>query len=174
MIETENKKRKFPEVYSDYYAIVFSTAYSKIGNRDDAADITQEVFTRLCKKFEEVDDPRKWLFFAVKNVIKEHRRKSGDAEADIDNMDDVGMTFVNGFRDARIIIQEAIENMENFGTENGRLLFELIAVCGFTYQEAASELGVSRRQAEYGYGIITARIINYLNKRGIKSVQDLL
>ena len=91
-----------------------------------------------------------------------------------DVLDDAAMTFVNGFRDVRIIIKDAIESMENFGGERDRALFDLVAVNGFTYEEAGAQLGMSVRQARYRYGLAVERILDFLAKKGIKNLEDLL
>lgn len=36
------------------------------------------------------------------------------------------------------------------------------------------QLGMSKRQVRYRYGLIVERILAYLQKQGIKSLEDLL
>lgn len=115
----ESKRDRLTEVYSDYYTAIFSAVYTKVGNREDTRDICQEIFTRLYERLEEVENVRRWLFSALKLVVLEHfraKRKNDGLNID-DIFNDVGLTFVNGFRDTRIIINDAIENAENFRDE---------------------------------------------------------
>lgn len=170
-----NKHNKFIDAYSNYFPIVLSSIYSKVGNKEDASDIAQEVFLRLFQKFDNVENVRRWLFTALKLVIKEFYRKKNMNEVDIDNFfNDISLTFVNGFRDTRIIISEAIESMDHFKDEKERILFDLIAVNNFSYSQAAVQLGMTRRQVVYKYNQIANSIIDYLRSRGIKDVEDLL
>ncbi len=172
----ESKRNRLTEIYADYYSIIFSAVLTKVGNRDDTQDICQEVFIRLYKKLDEVENVRRWLFNALKLVVLEYfREKRKNTNLDINDVfNDVSLTFVNGFRDARIIIGEAIENMENFKDDIERALFDHIAVSNFTYGHTAKILGLTRRQVEYRYGLIVDRILKYLEKRGIKNIEDLL
>lgn len=172
----QSKRNRLTEIYSDYYPIVYSTIHTKVGNRDDAQDICQEVFIRLFERLDDVDNVRRWLFSALKLVVLEHfRKKKNKDELNVDDVfQDVSLTFVNGFRDARIIINEAIENIDNFSDNKERIIFDLIAVNNFTYQMAAEQLGMTRRQIEYRYGQIVDRIIKYLHSKGIKNIEDLL
>ena len=86
----------------------------------------------------------------------------------------MGLNFVNGFRDARIIINEAIEDLNNFDNEDEAALFDLIAIRNFTYIEAGKQLGLSKRQAQYRYGRIVEKLLFALKKKGINSLEDLL
>ncbi|MDY6934431.1 MAG: sigma factor [Spirochaetota bacterium] len=66
-----NKRNKLTEIYSEYYPVVFSAIYTKVGNREDANDICQEIFIRLYESLENVDNIRRWLFSAPKLVVLE-------------------------------------------------------------------------------------------------------
>ncbi len=170
-----SKRDAFTETYAKYYSLIFSTVLTKIDDVDDARDICQDIFTRFFEKFESVENHRKWLYGTMKNVIMEFIRAKQGGSVDIDDVfNDVGLTFVNGFRDARIVISEAIEDMENFSDEEDKIIFDLVAVYNFSYSQAAKKLGFTKRKVEYRYRLIADRIIDYLNKKGIKNIEDLL
>ena len=78
--------------------------------------------------------------------------------------DDINLAFENGARDMRIIINEAIEHGDNYRDEKDRILFDLIAINGYTYEEAAKQLGLTKRQAFYRYQQVSRRIVDYLNR----------
>lgn len=171
----DKKSREFTEVYSDYYPIVYCTVYSKIRNPDDTHDICQEVFIRFYEKFNEVQTPRKWLLGTLRYVILEHLRKKGGTDTDIESVyNDVSLTFVNGFRDSRIIIEEALEDMDIFGNEKNKLLFDMIALYNFTYRETARQLGITERQVRYQYSIVMRRLIEHFKTKGIADLEDIL
>jgi RNA polymerase sigma factor (sigma-70 family) len=176
MTLAENRKRKeFSEVFSENYEIVFCAVYSRIGNEFDANDICQEVFIRLYQKFDRVTNVRKWLFNALKFVVKEYYKKKYRQDVNIDEVfNDIGMTFINGFRDTRIIIQDVIENMDIFKSDTERAIFELIAINRFSYRYVAEQYGLTRRQVEYKYTQLVENIIKYLKTKGINNLEDLL
>lgn len=69
---------------------------------------------------------------------------------DIDDVfNDVSLTFVNGFRDVRIIIAEAMESDANFMDDMEWALFDMIAVSNMSYPEARKQLGLAVRHVEY-------------------------
>lgn len=165
----------FTAVYSDYYALVYSVIFSKLNNADEAEDICQEVFMRLYERFAEVREPRKWLYGAMRLVMLEHFRKKRGADVNIDDLlDDVSMGYVNGFREARIIIRQALNDMNNYENAEDRIAFELIAVHNFTYREAAEQMGITEHKIRYKYNRVSERLLAYLRARGVKGLEDLL
>ncbi|HOS40831.1 MAG TPA: sigma factor, partial [Spirochaetota bacterium] len=117
------KNREFAEAYNDLYPVVFGAVYSKVGNPEDAQDICQELFVKLYEKLETIENRRKWLYGALRLEVMAYYRKKKPDGVDIDEVfADVGLTFVNGFRDARIVISGAIEHDENFEDERERAL----------------------------------------------------
>ena len=105
-------------------------------------------------------------------VYKFFKEKYSDEE-NIDNiMEDVALTFVNGFRDTRIIISEVLENV--LSDEEERNLFELIAFHNYSYSETAALLGLTKRKVDYKYNKIAAKISAALKEKGISQIEDLL
>jgi RNA polymerase sigma-70 factor, ECF subfamily len=168
------KKDKFTEDHKRYYPLIFSAVYTKVENIDDAKDICQEVFIRFFENYEKVLDSRKWLYGTLRNVVLEfYRKEKGDVDID-DVFKDISLTFVNGFRDARIIISEAMEDSVNFNDEDEKVLFDLVAVYNYSYTEAGRQMGITKRQVEYKYRRIVDKIIDSLGKKGIRNLEDLL
>jgi RNA polymerase sigma factor (sigma-70 family) len=170
-----SRNSRFAEAYNDYFPLLYGVIYRKIRNPDDTEDLCQEIFIHFLNKIDEIENQRKWLYGTMKFVLLNYYRKKGRYDASIDDIDDdSGLTFVNGFRDTRIMINEAIENSGNFKDERERSLFDLIAVLNFSYEDAGAQLGFSRTQARYRYGLIVDRIISYFRDKGINRLEDLL
>ncbi|MBN2159822.1 MAG: sigma-70 family RNA polymerase sigma factor [Spirochaetes bacterium] len=172
------KDRAFRKSYSDFYPLILNALYSRVVNREDAEDICHEIFVNYYRKFDEVRDARSWLFGAMKFCISNYYRNKEGSDpdsVDISNIeDDIHLAFENGFRDVRIVIHEAIENSENYRDEEERILFDLIAINNYTYEEAATHLGITKRQAHYRYQQVSRRILEHLKERGITRIEDLL
>ena len=163
----------FIDVYERYYALIYSTAYAKLGDADDAMDAAQEVFIRFHGKLREVMEPRTWLYGTLRNVVFDMMKKK-KPDLTVGEMDDMGVTYINGFRDTRLMIKEALESDANFIDENDRALFELVASYDFTYREAGEQLGMTERQAKYRFGLAVRRLADYFSERGIAKLEDLL
>ena len=175
MVSDNRKRKEYSEIFSDYYPIIYNTIFTKVGDENDTKDICQEIFYRFYVKFSEVSNVRRWLFTAGKMVLMEFYRERNKWGADIDgSFDDFGLTFVNGFRDTRLIIKEAIEDISIFKNEQHKTLFDLIAVYNYSYSQVGKQLGLSKRQVEYQYTQIVERVIRFLNEKGIHNIEDLL
>lgn len=170
---TAGERDLFIDVYERYYALIYSTAYSRLGSVDDAMDAAQEVFIRFHGKMQEVREPRTWLYGTLRNVVFDMMKKKKPDLTEGD-MDDLGVVYVNGFRDTRLMIQEALRDEANFSDETDRVLFELVASYDFTYREAGEQLGMSERQAKYRFGLAVRRITEYFRLKGIARLEDLL
>ncbi len=172
---SSRKIKEYSKDYADYYPIVFSTIYGKVNNRDEAEDICQEVFMIYFQKYTDIENPRAWLYGTMTNVIKKYYNRKGKTETDIaDMLDDVAMSFVNGFKDLRIMIEEAMTDLRNFDNEQDKMLFELIAVHNFSYRKAAKVMGYTFEQVRYRYKQSVEKLTEYFKNRGINSLEELL
>jgi len=170
-----DRVKKFTDIYSDYYSVVYNGIYAKVHDKELTADLAQEVFTRFYQKIDEVETPRKWLFGTLKFVLLEHYKKSTVNKLAIDDIFyDSNIQYVNGFRDTRIILQEAFDASENYKDERDRIIYELIAIKNYSNDEVARLLGLTKRQVGYKYKMVVERIVDYLKKKGVKSLEELL
>ena len=110
----------------------------------------------------------------MRYVTYRYYEKQSKNSENIDKMfQDIALTFTNGFRDTRIIINDAIENTEMSDEE--RLIFEYIAVYNYSYSNTGTILGLSKRQIGYRYLKIVSSILEYLKAHhGIEGIEDLL
>lgn len=169
------KEKRFRDVHKLCYSSLFSAVYSKVARFEDAEDLTQEIFLRLYDCLDEVDAPRAWLYGTMRNVLKDYYKGKGRSEEDIDTLlDESSLGYVNGFRDARIVITDILKDPESFGSELNRSIFELVSVYGFSLAEAARDCGITYNQARWAYSAAAQRIISVLRNRGISKLEDLL
>ena len=62
-------KDEIKKVYTEYYDMMFSIAVKKIGDMQDALDICQDVFVIFMKKYNQINDVKKWLMGTLNNEI---------------------------------------------------------------------------------------------------------
>jgi len=168
-----NKKdSQFTEVYSDFYVLVYNTVCQKVSDLDIAEDITQNVFILYYNKMDEVENIRKWLFSALRFEVSNYFQLRSVDDLDIAVLfEDISLTFVNGFRDARIILENAVESIVS---DLNRVIFDMVAVRYYTYPETARVLGLTVRQVKYRYHEVVKTIQEYLKSKGIESIEELL
>jgi DNA-directed RNA polymerase specialized sigma24 family protein len=154
---------------------MFSSVYSKVGDVDEAEEICQELFLRFYQRMDEVANPRGWLYGALRLVVLEYYRKKGRRDEEIDPLcDELSLPCVDGDSDTALLIREALASEGVFLSDLDRSLFELIAVYEYSCADAARNLGISYRQARYGYECVSKRIVSYLRGKGISNLEEML
>ncbi len=73
------KKTFLESIFNDYRDKVFGFFISSLGNRELAGDLTQDLFYKLCKKEESLDEIRdmnSYIFWMAQNMVVDHLRKA--------------------------------------------------------------------------------------------------
>lgn len=171
------KRDAYTEAHDRYYPLVYSAVRVKVDDHNDVEDICQNVFLTFYEKFGEIEAAhhRQWLYGALRLFVLEYYRKKKKREvSEEDIFQDVSLTFVNGFRDTRLLIKEAMSGEGVFDSDDDRILFDLIAVYSYSYAEVGQQMGYTKRQVGYRYRVIVDRIVDGLKKKGINKLEDLL
>jgi RNA polymerase sigma-70 factor, ECF subfamily len=167
------KRDLFSGLFVEYYPMVFNAIITKVSSQDDAEDICQEVFIALYNHLDEIKNIRAWLYGTLKNMVLKYYKEKYAGDDSIENfMEDAALSFVNGFRDTRIIISEVLERA--LSDDEERNMFEHVAVHKYSYSETAALMGLTKRKVEYKYNKIAAKITQLLRERGISQIEELL
>ncbi len=175
MSELSQKRNDFIDDYLNYYPVIYSAVYSRIDDSFEADDLCQEIFIIFYRKFDSIgnENKRRWLYATAKNVVLNYYKKKRALKVkDIDEAWNLGLSFVNGFRDTRIILNEAMENIKCDDTE--RIILDLIAVHNFSYSSVSDIIGLNERQVRYKYDILIKKLYKQLHSLGIKDLEELL
>jgi RNA polymerase sigma factor (sigma-70 family) len=170
-------KKSFTDIYNEFFPIVYSMIIIKISDHDVTHDLTQEVFLKLYDKFDILENHRRWLLSSVKYAVWNYLRtiRKEEKNFNIDRvMEDTTMVFVNGMRETRIMIEEALDTLGFFGKEESRTLFDLVALHQYTYKETAEHLGMTERQVGYKYRNIVDKLMRHFKDKGVHGLEDLL
>jgi RNA polymerase sigma-70 factor (ECF subfamily) len=133
-----------------------------------AEDIVQEAFMRLHAQFEDVREPKKWLYRTVHNLALNHLRDSGKIVS-LDLKGDAGETIDT--TDPQPLPDEQIARLEGIGLvrlsletldKRSRQLVQLKFNEGLSYKEIARRTG------------LTVSHVGYLLHHAIKAVADEL
>lgn len=73
-------KPSFRQVFETEESPLLRFAYSLVGQRETAEDLVQEAFLKLHAHWEDVANPRAWLFRSIRNLalnhLRDHRKES--------------------------------------------------------------------------------------------------
>ena len=138
----------FEQLYRDSHARVYNLAARVVGDRDDAADITQEVFLRAYTHPPDehgMRKPERWLYRVTVNACYDHlRRRANRATSPLEHAGEVASAR-DGFAAAEMT--HAVEDA--LGTLNVRYRTALVLrdLHGLGTGEVADVMGVSRATA---------------------------
>lgn len=149
----------FAAIYDRYGDTLYDTAAAMTRHRDDAADITQDVFVVAAERLGQLRDPSRlkpWLFAILRNEVY---RRSGKRKRVVltDFTEPVAEMALPPHTDdetSDIEYQELAELVRNaaFGLdERDRLVLELSVRQGLEGEDLADALGVSTQQS---YGLV--------------------
>jgi RNA polymerase sigma-70 factor (ECF subfamily) len=78
MGEILDKGSKFAVLYDEYSPLIYRLAYRWLGNREEASDLTQNVFLKLHLSFQKdvfIENPKTWLYAVAANLCRDSVRR---------------------------------------------------------------------------------------------------
>jgi RNA polymerase sigma-70 factor (ECF subfamily) len=163
-----------PETIEQLFAALESPLLSYAcriaGELSIAEDIVQEAFMKLHEQFEEVREPRRWLYRTVHNAALNHRRRAGKIVS-LDLPAPSGTPAGEEVPDNQSLPDEAIARVEGIGLV--RLTLE-------TLDERSRELVRLKFEENLSYKEISVRTglkvghVGYLLHHALKNMADEL
>jgi len=153
----QGKSEYFKEFVDKYKNMVFRICFGFVKNKEDAEDITQEVFFTIYKNIKDFKFESKistWIYRIAVNRSLNHIRKgklsrifnkislkgeNENREAEIPAARDSSADFKVITEEKKNIISKALNGLPS----NQRVAFTLYNIEGFTYEEIAEIMGCS-------------------------------
>jgi RNA polymerase sigma factor (sigma-70 family) len=158
------------ELFAALESPLLSYALRLAGDSSVAEDIVQEAFMRLHAQFEQVREPRRWLYRTVHNLALNHRRQAGKIVS-LNLPGDDSAPATNDTTDPQPLPDEQIARWEGIGLV--RLSLEGL-------DDRSRELIRLKFNEELSYKEISARTglnighVGYLLHHAIKAIGDEL
>ena len=136
---------------------LLSYALRLAGEAAVAEDIVQEAFMRLQAQFDEVREPRRWLYRTVHNLALNHRRQAGKI-VPLSPPGDDGAPAANDPADPQPLPDEQIARWEGIGLvrlslqkldPRSRELIQLKFNDGLSYKEISTRTGLGMGNVGY-------------------------
>jgi RNA polymerase sigma-70 factor (ECF subfamily) len=149
-----NDTLAFEALYKTYYNSLRNTAHNIIGDPEDAHDVVQEVFLKLWKKKESMQNvmhEKAYLFRSVINASLSHleNKKPTVSTENIPKETSESSTASIDSRELEIKIHRALKSLP----PKCRTIFALSRFEDMKYKEIAEQLGVSVKTVENQMGI---------------------
>lgn len=165
----------FEKAYVKHYTNLLKFAVELIGNYEDARDVCQELFVDFHSNIESVENPEKWLYGAIRYKIYNFFRSNKHKLINIDDITEIDLPIENrDFIESKILLQEVIDNDENYKDETDKIIFDLVAFKGYSYEKAGRHLGFSKSKVRYKYSQLISRLNESFKKRGITKIEAVL
>lgn len=162
----------FAKYYQKYYPTVFKFIIKRISNREQAEDLTMDVFVTCCEKFDSFDETKAsfgtWLYVIVNNKLKNFYR-------DRKQMDDIDecTEYVSGFEED-VIAAEYIKSIRNTLADALETLNETqrqIVILKFFKEKSAPEIarimGMTPVNVRVNLSRGIAKLKSYFQERNI-------
>jgi RNA polymerase sigma factor (sigma-70 family) len=161
---------RIEELFAALESPLLSYALRLVGERSLAEDIVQEAFMRLHAQFDEVREPRRWLYRTVHNQALNERRQaekivSLDLPAEANKLPAAEPADPQPLPDEQIarwegigLVRLSLETLDQRSRELIRLKFNE----GFSYKEISARMG------------LTIGHVGYLLHHAIKAIADEL
>ena len=139
------------ELFTALESPLLSYAVRLSGDAGVAEDIVQEAFMRLHAQFDEVREPRRWLYRTVHNLALNHRRQAGKIVS-LNLPGDEGAAPSNDTADPQPLPDEQIARWEGIGLvrlslksldNRSRELIRPKFNEGMSYKEISARTGVN-------------------------------
>lgn len=162
---------RIEELFAALEAPLLSYAWRLTGGRPAAEDIVQEAFMRLHEHYEEVREPRRWLYRTVHNLALNHQRSAGRVVPLVLEATEESPTATPEGADPQPLPDEQIARMEGIGLvrlgmaaldARSRELVRLKFNEELSYKEIGQKMG------------LTAGHVGYLLHHALKTLADEL
>jgi RNA polymerase sigma factor (sigma-70 family) len=143
-------------------------ALGLVGRRSVAEDLVQETFLRLHQVWDQVENPRAWLFRSLRNLALNHLR---DHRAETNLDDDAGGLEQDDPPDDALGRAEAIGTVRLLLAElpdEDRRLIQFKYRDGLKYQEISRRTGVSVGNVGYKLHHLLKNLADALRRAGIE------
>jgi len=140
------------QVFARYLDPVYRFLYSRLGNREDAEDLTSEVFLKASRQLNTDRGEAsiaQWLFTVARTVLADHWRRYYRTGAvlplDEQQIEDVGPRPAS---ETASPSAERVQKLLGALPDRYRLVLELRFLRGYSIQETAREMGITPENAK--------------------------
>lgn len=111
ILETDQKKSQFEELYIKYKNRMYSIAYSILNNKEDAEDSVQQAFLAIANNFKKLkqlpcDELEAYIVVIIRNLsfdLFKKNKRSADQLSELDEQQAVDVSFFENIQYNRLI-----------------------------------------------------------------------
>jgi len=165
-----NKPPTIVAVFAAEESGLLRYAIGLVGQRPVAEELVQEIFLRLHQNWEQVDNPRSWLYRGLRNLALNHlrdRKPATELKEDTAAADDLPSPEVLGRNEAIGMMRLLLAEMP----DEDRNLIRLKYQDDLKYQEISRRTGLSVSNVGYRLHHVLKGLADSLRHAGIEGSQ---
>ena len=145
--------KQYQQAITQYRQRVFSFANYSLRAREDAEDITQDVFIKLWQNWQRIDHSKlnAWLMRVAHNAVVDHVRKHKKANEQVDDYaeleDQASEEYSGGDLDDRAFKQQLMEAIKSLD-DPFRSILVMRDIQGMSYTDIQQSLDISASQVK--------------------------
>jgi len=160
----QGDKNAFGSLYEFFYTPIYRYIYFRVRSKDDAVELTQEVFMKAFTAFaryeSRTDTPLPYLYTIARNIVIDRGKKKHTVEVDEEVFANISDDSMNLERDAiNAEESDAMKRAMQLLPEDQREALELRFALGLSGREVAETMGK------------TEEAVRQLQSRGLKSLR---
>ncbi len=146
-------QKQYQQAITQYRQRVFSFANYSLRAREDAEDITQDVFIKLWQNWQRLDHSKlnAWLMRVAHNAVVDHVRKHKKANEQVDDYaeleDQASEEYSGGDLDDRAFKQQLMEAIKSLD-DPFRSILVMRDIEGMSYTDIQQSLDISASQVK--------------------------
>lgn len=146
-------QKQYQQAITQYRQRVFSFANYSLRAREDAEDITQDVFIKLWQNWQRIDHSKlnAWLMRVAHNAVVDHVRKHKKANEQVDDYaeleDQASEEYSGGDLDDRAFKQQLMEAIKSLD-DPFRSILVMRNIQGMSYTDIQQSLDISANQVK--------------------------
>ena len=146
-------QKQYQQAITQYRQRVFSFANYSLRAREDAEDITQDVFIKLWQNWQRLDHSKlnAWLMRVAHNAVVDHVRKHKKANEQVDDYaeleDQASEEYSGGDLDDRAFKQQLMEAIKSLD-DPFRSILVMRDIQGMSYTDIQQSLDISASQVK--------------------------
>lgn len=154
------------QAYAEHAGVLYGWAVGALGDRAEAEDLVQEVFTRAWRAAEHYDavrgSERTWLFAIARNLVLDAHRARGRRPLTAQEATEAQGPVAPGPEEAVVERMRVVEALATLSPEH-REVVSAVHLDGRTYADLAERTGV---------GVATLRTRMYYGLRALRAALD--
>jgi RNA polymerase sigma-70 factor (ECF subfamily) len=141
------------QIIARYVDPVYRFLYRRVGNRDDAEDLTSEVFLKATRKLDRARaevSVAAWLFTVARTVLADHWRRyyRAGTHVSLDTVDLAEMPVEFGQAERSEQMDRRVATLLDRLPDRYRQALELRFLHGYSIQETAQEMAITLQNAK--------------------------